>query len=544
VKKPLENTLKLLATTRNDAAVDVLRHAVDADDESLAVGAVRALLSRPRGEAQQVLLAKWPDLSEAARAAIAGRPGRMSAAIRDAILGSNDALRQAACGVALDLREYEHAPALITAAEDPANPQPAVAARAILELAAALSDELSRPRDYTKRRDPKLVRAHVAAALEQSVKRFQRHRRREILEAFLLLAGRDNSVLKRILGDPRDAAYTTFVEIFHKSQQAGVLRLLLAYLDDNRAPMAVLGAVARRSDRPFLDALLRKIGSEPSPAVRANLKRITTLLWIRETPETVLEFDEGQQQAAVEMVMTSGMNRLEIFRIIDMLLRQGNSAGRRAAAAALAKFKGVEANQLALDALDDPDPQVRATVVGQLRERGIPGALARLIGYLDSDEAPVVEAARKCLTEFSVERYLSAFDMLDDDVRRSTGLLVKKVDVQATNIIRDELTAAARSRRLRGLAAAQAMELLDDLENQVIDCLADDDHMVRAAAADALATRRSPAARAALERCLGDSSVAVQNAAQRGLALQQSGAGLDQPAPVESPSLEQLWQVL
>ena len=90
------------------------------------------------------------------------------------------------------------------------------------------------------------------------------------------------------------------------------------------------------------------------------------------------------------------------------------------------------------------------------------------------------------MSEFSFDRYLSAFDMLEEEVRRSTGVLVKKINPAAINLAGDELRAQSRTRRLRGLAVVGAMGCVQELIDLVIRLLNDTDHIVRSEAARVL----------------------------------------------------------
>ena len=95
-------------------------------------------------------------------------------------------------------------PVLINAAEDESNPNRELVSTTLLQLAEELYEELASPRDYRKRRDPQLVRQQVLKSLEESTKRYSKHRVDTVIEAFLLLVHRDNSTLKRIMTDPLD----------------------------------------------------------------------------------------------------------------------------------------------------------------------------------------------------------------------------------------------------------------------------------------------------------------------------------------------------
>jgi HEAT repeat protein len=211
------------------------------------------------------------------------------------------------------------------------------------------------------------------------------------------------------------------------------------------------------------------------------------------------------------------MSRRAVFKALEFLMSKGHDGGRRAASQALAEFNGAEANALALRGLSDPDPQVQANLLAQLRQRGIPGALSRLVEMLESPHAVVRTAVRENMAEFNFKRYLAAFDMLDDEVRRSTGMMVRRIDPEAIPAIKLELDCKSRTRRLRAIAIAVAMGAVPDLEEAFIDRLTDDDHLVRAEVARALGDYGTLSIQHALQEARGDRSLVVREAAEESL---------------------------
>jgi len=342
--------------------------------------------------------------------------------------------------------------------------------------------------------------------------------------------GRDNATLVNLVQDVFHPAFAETTEILLHCPEAGVIRLVLSFLDQPHAPSAVISIAARRADLPFLQYLLRKVGREPSRAVSQNLKRMTSPCWLGDGPAALDRLADAAQHAAVRVVMHSGIARSEAFAVVEHLLVRGKPGGRRAAAQALAQFQGAQANALALRALEDPDPQVQAAALAQLRGRSIPAALARLVDMLDSPHAVVRKAARKSLEEFTCRRFLAAWDMLDEEVRLSTGSLVKKVDRQTIPILQGELASSMRSRRMRALAVARTLELIPKLEPAVLHLLEDEDHVVRAEAAAALGQGHSPQSRRALQMALFDRSATVQEAARKSLARRADSTGRPEEA--------------
>ncbi|MHC4177909.1 MAG: HEAT repeat domain-containing protein [Planctomycetota bacterium] len=514
----LATTFRVLAKTENEAAVRVLTAALDSSHTAIQEGALGAILARRSPAGGRELLRRLHAIPQRWKEIIRQNQGRMTRSLRDAVLGTDRQMFVNACRAAVWFREYDLIPALLNLLEDPHQQNADKAGETLLELTGELYEELAAPRDYSIRRDPQLVRQHVVGSLEASVKRFDRHKRREAIEAFLLLVGRDNATLKQILGDPHHAGFLVTVDVLSHSPRGGVMRLLLSLLDDPHVPSAAVSVAANRGDLKFVRYLLRKIGREPSSTVARNLKHIESIAWLHSEQEILGQLDDAAQHAAVQLVIGSGIPRLQAFSMIEYLVLHGNPGGRRAAAEALAEFSGAEANNLVLRALDDPDPQVQAAAVAQLRRRGIVGSLARLVALVDSPHEVVRNAARENLDEFTIERFLRAFDMLEEEVRQSTGMLVKKIDLRTIPQLEVEMKSRGRTRRLRGLAIAQNMGVVEQLEPLVIQLLQDEDHLVRVQAAAALARCTSTAGRRALQGALGDRSEAVREAAQKSLA--------------------------
>ncbi len=524
--KGLAATFRLLTKTKNEAAVGVLVPALDSAHEMIQDQALVALLDRHSVAGQKEVVRRLHELNPRWEAIVDERHGRMAAALRDAVLATDSQLCQNGCRAILWFHEYDLLPALVNAAEDESNPNRELVATTLLQLAELLYDELAAPRDYRNRRDPQLVRQHVIGGLEQSVRRYSKHRRVEVIEAFLLLVHRDNTTLKQILADPLDPSYRPIIDVLTHSPRNGIIRLVLSFLDDPAVPSAAITLLAHRSDPRFVECLTRKIGYEPSAVVAQNLKKIDNLAWLQSEPTLLENFDDAAQFGAVQLAMRSGMSRRAVFKMVEFLMSKGREGGRRAASQALAQFNGAEANSLSLRSLADPDPQVQANLLGQLRQRGIPGALARLVEMLESPHEVVRRAVRESLAEFNFKRFLGAFDMLDDEVRRSTGRMVKKIDPEAIPALKEELTAKSRTRRLRAITVAQAMGAIRDLEQALIERLADEDHVVRAEAARALVRCNSSAVHDALIAARADRSLVVREAAEESLTrLQQSGGG-------------------
>jgi len=533
VSQGLETTFRFFAETPNEAASRVLIPALDSPFAAIRDRALELLLKRRGPAGHREIMARLHTFDEPWRRMVEEYHGWLTPALRDAVLSADQQVCLNGCRAAVRFREYDLIPALLTAMEDPSGVNAATASEALLDLVELLCEELTAAGEG-QRRDAQLVRRRVVGALEASVGRFARHRRREVLDAFLLVTYRDDAVLRQVLQDPYHPAFVAIVEALSRIPHDALIGLLLGFLDDPRAPSAVLSVISKRSDPRFVRALLHKIDRKPSPAVCQNLKRMESVAWVRADAAFPDVLEGAEQRAAVRLAMMSGMPRAQVYPLVERLLLHGKPEGRRAAAEALDQFRGADANLLALEAVDDPDPQVQAKILVQLRGRGIPGALARLAEAIDSPHEVVHSAARASLAEFSFPRFLASFELLDEEVRATTAELVKKVDRQTPELLRAELTSPVRSRRLQGLAAARILDMAREVEDLVLPLLKDADHMLRAEAALSLGRCDSPAAREALVEAFRDRSPTVRDAARKGLLQQRQSS--DRPGPPPQPA--------
>ena len=491
--------------------------ALDSPDPVIQEGALSALLECRNPGGQSEILRRIPSLSERWKYVIQQHAGRLTGTMRDAVLGSDEALCANACTAAVMFGDYDLLPTLLTVVEDSSQSKADAAAKTLMQLAMQIYDEAAHGDESGARRDPQWIHQHAVSCLETSMQRFGRHRRREVIEAFLLMVNSNNAVLNQILDNPHHVSYLVLVDVMSRSSHAGIIRLLLEYLDNPQMPVPVLSVIINRCDLKFIRNFMQKIGREPSDVLRQNLKRIEMIAWLRNDKNIINNLDDFAQHSLVQLAVASSMPRAQIFSVIECVLQHGKPGGRREAVLALADFNGVEANSLALKALSDTDPEVQANVLPQLRRRGIPGILPRLVETLNSPHLAVRQAARETLSEFSFQRFLGTFDMLDDETRISTAILVKKIDQQSVPLLRAELQSPVRSKRLRGVQIVRIMDIAYQVEELLLGIIHEEDHIMRAETAAALAGCPSPAARSALEKALDDKSIAVQEAAQRSL---------------------------
>ena len=110
----LDDTLRLLATSPNEAVVPVLLAALDSDEARIREGAFPILLQRRSPDAENEILRRWSDLSEHWKHLIARREDWLSPAIRRAVMGTDVPLAILGCAAGAFHGDYELIPVLVS----------------------------------------------------------------------------------------------------------------------------------------------------------------------------------------------------------------------------------------------------------------------------------------------------------------------------------------------------------------------------------------------------------------------------------------------
>ncbi len=513
MKSGLEKTFQYLKKTENEAAVEVLRKAMDCEVPAVQELCLRALLERRSPAGHREIFNRLATFTEEQRAIINERPDRLVRAVRDALKTTDKASSLAAFKAILAFRLYDALPVMLSVTDHPDSPHFAIAKEAILALTEAFYEDLCA--DKVPRRDA--TRAKLTTSLEEAVLHYGTHQSPQIIESFLLVAKQQNVVLRRLLRQDGDAVHQALLNVLTQSQRGGVIRLLLGFLEDHQMPIVVRDIITARTDMRFVENLLDHLGPSPSRSVSAALSTFDSLAWAVPDYETLLALNEDCQFNAVGLLTASSIPRENVLQTLGFLLAEGNSGGRRAAAEALDKFDQPEATAMVVRALNDDAPEVRAHLLRQLRPRNVPGAMSLMIRMVDTPHDVVREALKESLPEFTFRQFIVNFDALPEEFRATTGHLVKRIDSNAEASLRDEMDCLSPVRRRRAVMATSAMGLTRELEQTVIKLLSDDDHVVRIAAAKALAEVETMPSWQALLDALLDKSVIVKEAAEQSL---------------------------
>ncbi len=530
---PLKTTFEILSTSRNDAAAQVLIDAMQSSDATVYESVLKALVARRSRTGHASLVNRWHLLSAEHRELVREGRGKITAALRDGVLSDDSQTFQNACEIVESLGEFDLVATLVTLSENKKHKHSASATKLVAHLAYLLSEMIHGRRDKKDRRNSTVIRRRVLESLEKSVSRFRKHQRSELIEAFVVLGGSSSGLLRSIIEDSTHACHLAVVDALSTSNSTAVVELLLGFLQSDQASLASLKIISKRADKVFLHHLLRFVGNDPPAKMKVNLARIRGFAWLSADGWNVEQLDEADQERYAALVSTSGLKPKQQLTLLEYLLKKGQPAGRAAACRALASVQGDVPGEVFLEALDDTDPRVQAAATRQLRDRRVNGAMGLLLKLIDSPHEEVRDAARESLDKFSMENYLSQFDALNDDTRRSNGKLVAKVDKDFDSKLAKELASPSRKVFLRAIEIAELTNHVMPMADALIERLQDDDHLVRAAAAETLQLCPTAKVQQALQQAANDQSPTVKNAATIALAT-FAGLQLGPTSPAES----------
>ena len=258
------------------------------------------------------------------------------------------------------------------------------------------------------------TRCTSLAAWSEPRSNLEQHGRRELLEAFLLLASRENAVLKRILQSPQRSRLHAAGR-FARRQLAARHRTAVALVSRRSARSSFGDANHRSPRRRFVPpSIVRKIGPSRRRPCGANLRRIEIIPWIVANLSVLdalpREGAAGRRASGRRCHRTSRNHALEV---VAYVLRHGKVVGRRIAACRPGGIRrAAQPMSSPLKLMDDDDSEVRAAAARQLRQRNVPAQSQRLLKLLESDHAGEREAAQAGLIEFSLERFSANFDAM------------------------------------------------------------------------------------------------------------------------------------
>ena len=354
--------------------------------------------------------------------------------------------------------------------------------------------------------------------MEASLQHYKLGGRVEVLMCHLAFSDQDDIWIERILGDKTHGAHEDILGLFETSEAEPVIHKLAGFLTMER-PMTCLTAIwRRRADECFLKAFFGTIYREKTPEVIANLRRLSQPYWLNDVINDISPFTLPEQIALLDLIKNCLPQDEQILEAISRLLPQSDLPYRRKIVAAICQISGVKANQMVAELLDrETDAEILIVLIPELRRRNLARAMKKLLSLLDHHHQGVRKKASEAFHDCTIQRYLAAFDLLDEPVRRSTGQLVHKVDPSTNRVLAEELSCGVRLRQIRALQAIRSIGNIDELCSLVMKIAQNPDPRLKVAAIGTLAGSSIPESKSLIRRYLVDDNPSVRKAAELSL---------------------------
>lgn len=503
--------------------------ALESDDRTLSVGAVRALAMRATAsggaKGHQRLIERFANLSVEAQAALNDVPLRapLYESLRAMINQRTPRLARRAVEVAVAWQATDVLPAIVDAMLWPdSHEYRSVFAAAVLQLTETLAEAIdyydssvTLDNAFPHPADPAFARRAAVNALATALNQYAKHEASEVIDALLLLTPSDEPALIDAICNPNHAAHTPLLFALEMSTSPGAIAVLAAALGDCGAPQALLEVASNRCDEAGLTGILNRLSYPLGARLRDNVTRIESFAWLEPSRYSLLlELTGPAQATAVSLAAASSVSRRRLADVVELLLRDGQPEGRVAACRAIESMPDHVAHAPLSLALESPDPAVVAAAVRLLRRKEYPQATGMLVEMLDHANFGIRTAAQASLSGLSFALFRDQLPQIAPEARPRVGKLIAKADPLASTSLRAELGAGAAERRIRALEMVELTGLVGELVDELIAHMQHDtDTGVRAEAARLLSKAPPlPNVVEALEAAHKDRSPAVRKA--------------------------------
>jgi hypothetical protein len=474
----LQLTYDTLGETRNEAAVDVLLAALDDADADHRANALTMLLLRKEPRAPEQVLENWSKLSPDDLGPLRSNKDWMSATVEQA-LGKTEPEALTAIEAAEVLGLTSTLKPLILMAESSAS-------REVKRRSSEAVIKLVRPLGEAARddRNQPTVRSPVQAALADSVRRFKMHRNEHLVDAFLLVSTwSDSKLLQLINAGGRDTKL--LCDRFTHSEESGILDLLAGSVRRKSIPRELAQIVQSRPDEQLRVALLHQIGCEPNATIQRSLSNIGIPYSCRGGAKLLDVVAPDCIAPLIALYLAAKKDTLETLHLITAAIAFG---GPEVEAAAVTGFSHCEVTDLgfwmraAVDVADAHEEETASDENARL--------LTQLIRLLDHSNPSLSRSVRHVLAPLHAEQMLQKFQSLRLRSRRRLGKVVMMIDPDAVQLVQDRLNHQVLNHRLEAIAAADALDIVDELSDSFAHIVHGDHQTARVQAAEAMAGAR------------------------------------------------------
>jgi hypothetical protein len=523
----IDLTLKVLAQSKNQAAVGVLESAFQSTSETIRKLAGKILVTRRSGQGLDAIIRNFDPTDAYLVKLVNDHRAKIMPSLHGAIVDQDIAFARQAFRLAYTQNFYEILPTLTAYCLGPGNQDKGGLSRN--------ADFLKFLNNYTaalERNDPSehyllfnTILPEFSKILLHKIKEYRFTRHELTLTVYLRLypffseAGVDRDLYLQ-LHLPNSPVYVSSYRRLLKESEPYLFQFITRCLDRLNPPPLIAQIISERADIPFLDSLFKSIKPPLTLEHKTNLAKLPPLAWISQIDSFLNQFDAEAQRGLVLLLQNINVKEEDRVGYLLKFYDHCSGEGRLAILTALADCSGADVDRLIWNAAEDMEPTVQIEALTQLNTRDIPGAAARIMQFVESPHADVRNTIPKLLPNLRFDRFLQTFDQLDEERRRRMFNVVRQLDKQTSSELQKMLCTDDPLLRAKALLCIDyCLEIVPFVEEGLCDVLAHDKiSKLRCKAAKQLAAGRRDSSRTALVQAFHrDTDSDVRDAAKNSL---------------------------
>lgn len=499
--EPRAQTLDLLGSTRNTAAVSVLTIGLQSSCESVRAQCAHLLIHRPEVEARQAVIVAWHRYDQKLRSDLVHFKVELEKACKHVLTSGSPEERRSAIQAVSDLDLTSALPELVMIAVEPNNVSSSQAINCLLTICDRWGQRVRQGHDVPSVRGPMLETMHRAICDYPS------HQNTSVIEAWLLLACWDDSLQRSLINDPVHPAFRAVLEQFEHNKRTQILHLLGGYLWRSTTPKSILSVIAERSDEEFALAITDLITDDMFPIVLRRLRdmpQLASLLTIASQPVGAV----SAQKRYLWLMIAANAQTLDIVLPGAIAFsKAGTADGRRLAAEILRTCRKTDAEVLVQYI------QQSETNPGDPTQVGV--HLRTVLGWIHGPSTVLSSAAQEFFADYTLPILFEVTRKWPTPLCKILASIVIRIDPDVIPHLLKELESPAPRRRILALQVIQMLDVSSTINQQLLPLVSDSRIEVRVRAIDLLAALRSEELFEILPMLLMDPTTDVQEAAAR-----------------------------
>ena len=508
----IDLTLRVVAKSKNQAAVTALEAAFLSTNDVLRKLAGNILVSRRSGQGLEIIFRNFDPTVPDLVALVNENRKRLIPGLQGAIVDKDVTLARRAFRLAYTQNFYEVLPTLTAYCLGPGAQE-----GGSFSLSYDFLKFLNKYTAALEKNDPSehqllynFLLPEFAKILTQKIKEYRFSKHELTLTVYLRLypffaeSGVDRDLCLQ-LWLSNSPVYVAAYRRLVKDSESYLFQLIIRCLERLNPPPIIPQIISERADIPFLASLFRSIKKPLSLELKTNLANLPPLAWVNQIDSYLDQFDPEAQCGLVLLVQNMALTEDQIQTVLLKIFEHGNGEGRVAALSALVTFQGARIDRLIWDAAGDEDPMVQIEALTQLNMREIPNAMSRIMQFVESPYEAVRDTIQRLFPNFRFNRFMEMFDQLDEGNRRHMFNIVRHLDKQTPKELSKMLNLGEPMDRAKALLCIDfnSREIVPLVEDALCDTLVRDEvSQLRRKAAELLVAGNRSESRSTLVQAL------------------------------------------